>query len=325
MGELWGSLSVSDHVKRRALVAEVLLFDRIVVPVPPEGDLEEENRWSANQWDPERQRRLLDILGDGGGREDLAVPVPWTRSKRDRFKELWKGLQAEPGKVGAERSELLSALRFDTTQLQPDAMMASRMMLTRDYDSGEEKYMRRLPRVYVEGVVPAYASFQAANKELALRVIEQRPTQAFAQVIGWELFLPEQSGWSDEQALEAAAALARNDDYRLERETFRVWWRTKIGTGTPAAEAVTEMVKYADKINEIARRKEKRTRVLRSFAALGGMTAIAGAWFPPAAVAGGVIALASVGADWVLKDLEMSPVLAPFAMFADARKHLGWR
>lgn len=325
MGELWGSLSVSDHVHRRALVAEVLLFDRVVVPVPPEGDTEEEERWTGNEWDPKRQRRLLDILGTGGGREDLAVPVPWTKAKRDRFKGLWKGLQEDIGTAVSERSQLLSGLRFDTTQLRPDAMMTSRMMLTREYDSGEEEYKRRLPRVYVEAVVPAYASFQAANKELALHVLEQRPAPTSAQIIGWQLFVPENKGWSDERALEAAAALSRNDDYRLERETFRAWWRIKMGTGTPATETVREMVKYAEKINKVTRGKEKRTRVLRSFAVLGGMTAIAGVWFPPAAIAGGVIALASVGAEWVMKDTALSPVLAPFAMFADARKHMGWR
>ncbi len=35
MPELWGSVAVDDHVGPRALVAAVLLFDRIIFPVPP--------------------------------------------------------------------------------------------------------------------------------------------------------------------------------------------------------------------------------------------------------------------------------------------------
>jgi len=325
MAELWGSLSVSDHVRRRALVAEVLLFDRIVMPVPPEGDAEEQGRWADNNWNPERQRRMLSILGVGGRADDLVVTIPWTKSKRDRFSELWKGLRAQPDSANVEHSQLLSSLRFDSSLLRPDAFMATRILLTRDYDSGEAEYVKRLPRVSVEKVVPAYTSFQNANRELAIRVAERAPAQASAQVIGWELFVPEKSTWTDERALEAAASLSRHDDYRMERESFRDWWRLRMETGTPAADAVRQLVKRADHLNKITRKGEWRSRTLRSFAALGGMTAIGGAWFPPVAIAGGLIALVGIGADWILKDEVAPAALAPAAMFTDARKHFGWR
>ena len=49
--ELWGTCSVRDHLARNAFVAEVLLFDRLVVPVPPAGDeTEEKERWRKD-WD----------------------------------------------------------------------------------------------------------------------------------------------------------------------------------------------------------------------------------------------------------------------------------
>ncbi len=40
---LWGTFSVVDHLRRRPFVADVLLYDRLVVPVP-DGD-EEVKRW----------------------------------------------------------------------------------------------------------------------------------------------------------------------------------------------------------------------------------------------------------------------------------------
>jgi hypothetical protein len=33
--ELWGTFSVKDHLRERAFVAEVLLYDRLVIPRPP--------------------------------------------------------------------------------------------------------------------------------------------------------------------------------------------------------------------------------------------------------------------------------------------------
>jgi hypothetical protein len=32
--ETWGTFSVTDHLGRRAFVADVILYDRLVIPVP---------------------------------------------------------------------------------------------------------------------------------------------------------------------------------------------------------------------------------------------------------------------------------------------------
>jgi len=322
--EIWGSLSVADHVRRRAFVAEVLLFDHLVIPVPPAGDDAERARWSGRGWNPTRQRRLLDILGDGGRKDDLAVTVPWTKAKRERFKAFSKGLDAPAGKLATDRARVLSALRYDTRQLKPDALMMTRMLLTRDDDAREKEYERTLPRTWVEKVVPAYVSFESAQRELSVKVAESERATPSAQLIGWELFVPLDSDWSDERALEAAAKLARCDDYRDERETFRGWWRDNVGQGMPPETALCELTQRADRLNTIARARCRRTRTLRSFAVLTGATAVAGVWFPPLALASGLLSLATVGAEWVLKDESTPAGLAPAAMFTSARKQLGW-
>jgi hypothetical protein len=320
--EIWGSLSVADHTRRRAFVAEVLLFDRLVLPVPP--DDSEKRRWSAHRWNPKRQRRLLDILGTGASLDDLAIEVPWDDSKKAAFRALSGGPGENPSDLGQDRAQLLDGLRFDATQLKPDAYMATRMVLTRGYDAGEEAYMRRLPRTYVEDIVPAYATFEAADRELGLTVSVAKRHEPSAEVIGWSLFVPANSEWSDEHALDAAAKLARSEDYRGEREVFRDWWRTNVGGGMPAEVALGELTKRADRLNRIATAGRHRTRTLRSFALLAGGAGLAGVWFPPVAIASGVIALVSVGADWALKDETAPAALAPAAMFTSARKQLGW-
>ena len=56
--ERWGSLSVDDHLDTRALVANVLLYDRLVVPVMTEQpDRNERAYWISKGWDPDLQLR----------------------------------------------------------------------------------------------------------------------------------------------------------------------------------------------------------------------------------------------------------------------------
>ena len=43
--ELWGTFSVRDHLRRRAFIADVLLYDRLVIPYPP--DDEQRREWRS--------------------------------------------------------------------------------------------------------------------------------------------------------------------------------------------------------------------------------------------------------------------------------------
>lgn len=46
--ERWGTFSVKDHQRKRAFVAETLLYDRLIIPYPP--NPEERKRWSEQKW-----------------------------------------------------------------------------------------------------------------------------------------------------------------------------------------------------------------------------------------------------------------------------------
>ena len=88
--ELWGTFAVNDHCRLNAFAREVLLFDRLVVPVPATG--QERDRWRRpnpasprETWDPDRLDTLLGILGSqrhegqNGGR--LAWEADWDESR----------------------------------------------------------------------------------------------------------------------------------------------------------------------------------------------------------------------------------------------------
>jgi len=76
--------------------------------------------------------------------------------------------------------------------------------------------------------------------------------------------------------------------------------------------------------DETARIRGK-TALTYGFAVAGGLVSIAGALiFPPVSVLGGFISLASVAVKLLPGD-GLSPDARPAAMFADARRHFGWR
>src|SRR5215813_11010710 len=79
--ELWATYSVKDHFEPRTLAADIMLFDRLVFPVPEIGEFPENSgspadpgpvgwkrnqeewpRWEKEGWDPAGQKRLLDLL-----------------------------------------------------------------------------------------------------------------------------------------------------------------------------------------------------------------------------------------------------------------------
>jgi hypothetical protein len=76
--EVWGTFSVRDHLVEHAFVADVLLYDRLLVPTKPEGEDPEE--W-PRQWELARLNRVLGVLGN------LAIPIPWTRERDAESKQ----------------------------------------------------------------------------------------------------------------------------------------------------------------------------------------------------------------------------------------------
>jgi hypothetical protein len=86
--QLWGCYAVNDHIDPHPFVADVLLYDRLVIPVLPEDPTPDEVRQWVN-WQPEKQRRLLGIL------KGIAHPIPWTHERRDEYQqEKWSQADA---------------------------------------------------------------------------------------------------------------------------------------------------------------------------------------------------------------------------------------
>lgn len=141
--ELWGTFAVDDHKRERAFVAEVILFDRLVVPQPPENDAAEWAMWIDEDWRPDLLKATVDAL------EDLIIPVPWDKNLR----RAWKG---EYKSLFGGRASLASNVSFDFQAIRnahPDnpAMWTTRMVLANKLNAeADEALFKKIKNVDID-------------------------------------------------------------------------------------------------------------------------------------------------------------------------------
>jgi hypothetical protein len=324
--ELWGTFSVADHLSERAFVAEVLIYDRVVVPTPH--DDEARDKWQEQGRDPRRQDRLLRILGDGQHPEDLAVRVPWTPVHRDRYSAL---VSAATDQRATTRQQLAADIEFDADivrmarESHQDPWQMTRLTLVDSTDHRRDaEYARHLPGVWVEAV-PAYASYADAVAETGIHVATPEEATAPAAILGWPLVVPD-TNESGERLLNKAVDLARDAEFRAARSDFHEWRRTIIRDGVDPEMATTDLRLKLERYTEAMRRAKWRSRTLNAFAIAGIATGLASAFiFPPVGVAGAFIGLGSFGADKLLPNRGPALRDRPAAFLYDIQRRFGWR
>jgi hypothetical protein len=320
--ELWATYSVRDHLAPRNLAVDVMLFDRLVFPVPAVGSFPENSgpptkngpvdwktnpmewaRWENNEWDPAAQSKLLDLLSP------VIRRVPWNSE----------------GKIEDEYRAEAATL---AAQGVPDyAFAATRTLLTRD-----------LP-AYVDGVAlgPAYRSFEEFERgggKQTLGAREVLPGQLLANVLAAEFLVPDVNDkkLSDEKLLTEVVEFVTGDsEFRKRRTAFIDWQQDFIRNGVTDREsidrAVKEMRELLDSANTAAKkltvRKVARNLFRLAPSALGVAGTLLGGGIEFAT--GGVfLSFGAIAVDEkVFKSAEQWQ--SPTAAFVhDARRHFGW-
>lgn len=132
----WGVYSVRAHMDMRALARELLLYDRLVLPVPE--DIDEADRWDDQGWDT----RQLDYVAKHMG--DLVHLVPWTKEMRSSWKDHMgllaaAGVTAEGAAYGATPMTMVSFIWQDvSTHRPPDGLPPVPPRIVAAYLSEEE-------------------------------------------------------------------------------------------------------------------------------------------------------------------------------------------
>jgi hypothetical protein len=108
--EVWGAFSVKDHLSSNAFVADLMLFDRLVIPVPPKNNGQEWARWRVKEkWDPDRQREIIDVIESVD--KNRLLTIEWNKPLQDAWAERFNNAKqiadgTKPNAFQATRSEL---------------------------------------------------------------------------------------------------------------------------------------------------------------------------------------------------------------------------
>jgi hypothetical protein len=307
--ERWGAFSVVDHKDVRKLAADVLLYDRLVLPTPPAWDLE---RWNEQKWDPSGLEERLKQLGE------LAVRATWDLNRHKQW------------------SEKFHALRDDVRDMNAALHISRRVLVEhgRDY---------RPPGVGAVEVVAAFQS-EADFAELDGDTPPQSSERAELDfLLAHCLAVPD--GDNAEESLKRALDLCSNDKFVNRRRRFHEWQRRVVSDGVRAEDAVADLERLVREYNE-AVQKTKGSFRLETAMLVGGLSAAALATFAgaaPAAVAAlgfgalkgaQVVSIGNAAVGAILqvvrhgrsrKDPDGGAVGFSGAMFHQIETELGWR
>jgi hypothetical protein len=237
--ELWGTFAVADHLRPAPFVTDVLLYDRLVIPVPEQGHRDKE--WSTC-WRASALMPLVDVL------DDLAVPMPWGEAQAAQAVDRHGAALAVERDVAA------------TKQVDPDApaYFVTRAMLAdwanREADDALFARLRALskdPGTTVRAVT-AYGSAVELEAGLGLEpapAADPAPQRA-AAVFDWVVHPP--VGDDDLTILRHAVGLARRADFREHRR----WFYARLQE--------LESLAIEDVRRELARRLADYERIMRA-------------------------------------------------------------
>jgi hypothetical protein len=238
--ELWATYSVKDHLQPRVLAADIMLFDRLVFPVPEKAEVDghpigpgpvkrerndaEWERWENEHWDPTGQARVLKWL------EPVIRKLPWENK-------------------GAVYDEYRTqAAKLAAAGLPDYAFDATRTVLSRD-----------LP-AYVTGVAavgPSYCSVREIKRELGIRKTGgELPGGALAAVLAWEFFAPDPDDmqYSDEELLrETVRFVTQNADFQNARAAFNDFQRKFLRQRKGEDQSVTDLESITRAVQEMSR------------------------------------------------------------------------
>jgi hypothetical protein len=304
--EYWATYSVRDHTAKNAFVADLMLYDRIVVPFPP--DDKEAARWEGEGWDPKRLERLLNIIG-----KDRVRTVAWTSWRQDRWRER---LQAAETAHAETRDSAFQATRTELAAGVPAHVTA------------------------VESLA-AYPSLAELEKGVGIRASlgagTHLPSGAVTAIVGQEFLVPGGEHRSHEELLREAVDLSSDSEVRRTRADLWRWQYDFVNprTSLTDAEAVNTAVnQMRDLISEqhAAIRKGKVVTVSRYAFLVGTVTiaALTGGALPVAlSPMAGFAAESFLSVGQFVAERLLEPTsgrdLRPAAMLADAQRHFGWR
>lgn len=331
--ELWGTFAVDDHLRPRAFVAETILFDRVVVPLPPKASEAEHRDWIRSGWQPDRLLEIRKRLGS------LAIGVPWTPELRAQWRAEYSsegGRPALQARLGSQAAIDAHAIKAAPPDL--DGRYISRSVLARRLETpidgiADQELLAEIraldldPAGTVE-VVVGYGSLAKYRSDAASAAKSASDNAGPATLfVTWDFLVPEDSTLSDNELLLRAVALSSKSEFRDARRRFHEWRRQLAANGASLTQAQAEMSRCLAVFNEITAKERRRNRCLTALQAVATAAPLAalahhGAGADAASV---VLNLASMAAERVIPHYTVSGRESVAALVHDSREAFGWR
>ncbi len=297
--ERWGTFSVIDHRNTAALVPDVLLYDRLIMPVPydPSSNFDDRVNWEINGWDPQGLERRLEQLGD------RAVRKPWDLMRQQLYRS---------------KVEELAATKQDADNFN-DSFMVTRIVLAQEQPQLQPGILRPV-------VVAAYHSEADFRTDFMLRAAPKDPKDSerahLGLLLGHRLAIPIAEP-ENEETLLRAIDFSRTSDFLQKRRNLYDWQEQIISQGYAAEEAMIVMEQLIDEYNHCVTKGFRDVYVKFAFTVATITLGIAGAaTLNPLVAASAILALVQ------FTTLDSQPVIQagksePAAMFHDVKKVLG--
>jgi hypothetical protein len=276
--QLWGAFSVLDHLPERAFVSDVLVYDRLIIPVPVEG---EDARWVRR--DPERQRIFLNVLKDGNpGR---VVEIPWNNDHREVRKSRLAAQLAGDASIMRQERNLDTLAQEITRDVLKDYVHERRERI---------QVLHGCPPQQVN-IVAAYRKRDEFEEETGIVEMRGRRSAEDGLLAGfvWPFIVPNEDDRSDLDLLKRAVEFANEPKVQMYREAFHRWRADVILNEKHPHEAADELKESIQAYGEWVRKQKIRTRTQVACAVVAVAASVAGAIVP---VVGLPVAGAALGA-----------------------------
>jgi len=287
--QFWGCYAVTDHLQHNAFVADVLLFDRLVIPVPPKNDPAALRPWE-HEWRQDEQGKLLEILGG------IAYPVPWTSKFRAQFRDQWSaglatGLDTAADEVTKSRAGVSPQGAAVTRSIVGEAL--ARMVLDQPDVHALAVYADPVnfdKEWYFSRNIPFLKSRRSAvvgqpDFEVDPSAPVEPPDQyGLAKLLVADFAIPDTPGRSGADLLREAVDLAGEPAMVTWRRDYHRWIADMAPRGLSNKTLAAEMRQHVAAYNAAAHSKGRQLAAARSATVLSTVAGMS------AAIWGGVLA-----------------------------------
>src|SRR5712691_4426494 len=245
----WAAFSVRAHRDLASLAADILLYDRIILPVPE--DDPEYDRWVRKQWNPaDIAKRVVQSAG-------RIIPVPWTAQLRAEWQNRWDELRTLGGEVaygltGVIYASYPPAWNEIAASLQTDQVTERKPAIFAGFQSAEEAKAEL-------GLMPV-GSEQRSEPEPSNTAPGGRPVDLVV-ALHIRRIVHEPAIADPEEAFLAAVALAENDRFQRARRCLFDWEDGLFVDGWDPEEAERKLPGLEEEYRDAVHAEVRRTRV----------------------------------------------------------------